>query len=217
MAWAIPSGALVDLTGYIERAGIFVFHADLEPIDVDGLTLRLPGLPPIIVLNNYLGKPRDVMTLAHELGHLIMHSVPSPDMEKEANEFASALLIPADDIRPYLQGRRIDLSLLALLKPVWRVSMAALLGTAKNLNYLGPGQAQSLWKLFSARRYRLRVPYEFDIPVEKTNLDQQLISAHISGLGYSMDDLGKLLSFSSEDIYSMYNIPLPRKGLRLVT
>ena len=217
MAWAIPSGALVDLTGYIERAGIFVFHADLEPIDVDGLTLRLPGLPPIIVLNRHLLGDRLRFTLAHELGHLVMQSVPSPDMEKEANEFASALLIPADDIRPYLQGRRIDLSLLALLKPVWRVSMAALLGTAKNLNYLGPGQAQSLWKLFSARRYRLRVPYEFDIPVEKTNLDQQLISAHISGLGYSMDDLGKLLSFSSEDICSMYNIPLPRKGLRLVT
>ena len=34
-----------------------------------------------------------------------MHRVPSPTMEDEANAFASALLMPARDVRPYLSGR----------------------------------------------------------------------------------------------------------------
>ena len=66
-------------------------------------------------------------TLAHELGHLVMHRFPSPDMENEAHAFASAFLMPAGDIRPYLQSRRIDLQLLASLKPEWRVSMQSII------------------------------------------------------------------------------------------
>ena len=51
LAWyavlgAFPAGPIVNLTNYVERAGVFVFHADLEKIDVDGLTLRLPACPP---------------------------------------------------------------------------------------------------------------------------------------------------------------------------
>ncbi|MDG4905986.1 XRE family transcriptional regulator [Mesorhizobium sp. WSM4898] len=217
-AWGIPAGPLINLTDYVERAGIFVFHSDLEKIDVDGLTLRLAGLPPIVVLNANLPADRMRFTLAHELAHLVMHSVPSPsEMENEANEFASGLLIPADDIRPYFKGRRIDLQLVARLKPEWRVSMAALLFAAGELGYVGPGQKQLLWKRYSAMGYKSRgEPQELNFPVEPTTLNRRLIDAHINELGYSLDDLGNLFALWPDDICTMYGLEKPRGGLRLV-
>ena len=215
-AWSVPTGPLVNLTNYVERAGIFVFHADLEKIDVDGLTLRLVGLPPVVVLNSQMSADRMRFTLAHELAHLVMHSIPTPEMEKEANEFASGLLLPTDDIRPYFRGRRIDLPLLARLKPEWRVSMAALAYAADELGYLGPGQKQLLWKIYSARGYKRNgEPPELNFPVEQTTLNRRLIDAHIE-MGYSLDDLAELFALPVDDVCAMYGIARPRGGLRLV-
>jgi len=215
-AWGMPAGPVLNLTSLVERAGVFVFHLDLEQIDVDGLSLRLPGLPPTILLNRHLPADRMRFTLAHELCHLIAHRVPSPDMEKQANEFASGFLIPAEDVRPYFKGRRIDLTLLAHMKPEWRVSMASLLYAAGDLGYLGPGQSQTLWKRFSAMRYRLREPQELDFPIESTTLDHFLIETHLTELGYTMDDISKMLAFPVDDICAMYGLPKLRRGLRVV-
>jgi Zn-dependent peptidase ImmA (M78 family)/transcriptional regulator with XRE-family HTH domain len=214
--WGMAAGPVINLTALIERAGVFVFHLDLEQIDVDGLTLRRPGLPPMILLNRYLPADRMRFTLAHELCHLIAHQVPSLEMEKQANDFASEFLIPHNDVRPYFKGRRIDLTLLAHMKPEWRVSMASLLYAAGDLGYLGPGQKQMLWKKFSAMRYRLREPQELDFPIEQTTLDRFLIEAHVAELGYTMEDLSKMLAFPAEDICNMYGLPKPRRGLRVV-
>ena len=215
-AWGAPAGPLHNLTSYIERSGVFVFHVDLEHIDVDGLSVRLPGQQPFILLNQHLPADRMRFTLAHEYGHLVMHRVPSEDMEKQANDFASGLLLPADDVRPYFVGKRIDLQLLANLKPLWRVSMASLLVAARELGYIGPGQYQTLWKIFSANRYRLREPPELDFVAEETTLDRRVIDAHMRDLGYSLSELSELLAFESDDICDMYRLPKPRGGLRVV-
>lgn len=216
-AWSIPAGPLHNLTSYVERAGIFVFHSDLDKIDVDGLSLRLTGLPPIIVLNRQLPADRMRFTLAHELGHLVMHLIPTPEMEKEANAFASGILLPQDDLRPYFRGRRIDIQMLARLKPEWRVSMAALLYAADELGYIGPGQKQLLWKKFSSMGYRRAEPPELDFPIETTTLDKELIEAHLKGLHYTLDDLADLFAIEAADICEMYGIPKPRQGLRIVS
>lgn len=216
-AWALPAGPLQNLTSYVERAGVFVFHLDLEGIAADGLTVRLPGIPPCIFLNKHLPADRMRFTLAHELGHLIMHTFPTVEMEGEANKFASGLLLPAEDLRPYVQGKRIDLRLLAQLKPQWRVSMASILYAAHELGWMGPGQFQSMQKAFSMNRFRLREPPELDFAPETTTLDKRLIDAHMNELGYSLEELSQLLICDIEDLCTMYGLLKPRTGLRIVT
>lgn len=217
-AWSMPTGPIGNLTEYIERAGIFVFHVDLEKnVDVDSLTLRLAGLPPVIILNSRMPADRMRFSLAHELGHLVMHPIPTPDMEKQANEFASELLIPQADIRPYFAGRRVDMKRLAQLKPEWRVSVAALLYAAGDIKAIGPGQSQSLWRQYSALRYKtIGEPPELNFPVEKPSLGGFLVRAHIGDLGYSFAEMTELLGVPEDDIRSMYDLPLPKRGLRLV-
>lgn len=218
-AWGMPAGPIANLTEYIERAGIFVFHADLEKkVDVDGLTLRLAGLPPVIILNSRMPADRMRFTLAHELAHLVMHPVPTPEMEKEANEFASELLIPSQDIKRCFSGRRVDLKLLAQLKPEWRISMAALLYAAGEVGSIGPGQSQSLWRHYSALRYKtVGEPPELNFPVEKPSLGTYLVRAHIDEMGYSFDEMTNLLGLPENDLRAMYDLPIPRRGLHVVS
>jgi Zn-dependent peptidase ImmA (M78 family) len=62
-------------------------------------------------------------TLAHEIGHLVMHRFPTESMELKANQFASASLMPSAEMKQAFGGRRISLELLAALKPEWKVAM----------------------------------------------------------------------------------------------
>jgi Zn-dependent peptidase ImmA (M78 family)/transcriptional regulator with XRE-family HTH domain len=216
-AWNIPSGPLPNLTSLVESAGVFVFHADLEKIDVDGLTLRLAGLPPIIVLNKHMPADRMRFTLAHELGHIVMHVYPSEDMETEANQFAREFLAPSNDLRPYFAGQRVDLRTLARLKMEWRISMNSLLYAANDLGFLTARQKTSMWAMFNKLGYKKREPAELDFEHEPTRSDKDLLNAHVQSLGYSWDELAEMLGFPVDDVLEMYGLPKPRHGLRLVS
>ena len=205
--WHLPVGPIDNLTRAVEAAGIVVVHSPLGGSAVDGVTFSAPGLPPLIVLNAKQPGDRMRFTLAHELGHLVMHhNQPTRDMEQQANEFASSLLMPARDIHPYFSQRRIDLRLLAELKPVWRVSMASLLMRARSLNLLAYNQERYLWQQFSIAKIRQSEPPELNIPPETGTVPSDLIAAHIDQLGYSINDLAGLLHIKPHELQEFYGI-----------
>lgn len=219
--WLMPAGPVPNLTTHIEAAGCFVIHAKLGDAAIDGVTLRAPGTPPCIFLNRDQPSDRMRFSLAHELGHVVMHRVPTPHMEEEANTFAAAFLAPAKDIRPYFARRRIDLPFLANLKPEWRMAMAALLYRAKQLHFVNNNQARYLWQQFNIHKIRLREPPELDFPVEKLHLMPRLFSIHLEQLGYSMADLQTLLGMYEDEIAEFHDLQQPslppgRPRLRLV-
>lgn len=202
--WGVPRGPIRNLTVLVERAGVLVAHSDMAGAAVSGVTFAVPGVPPLIVLNKEQPADRMRFTLAHELGHLVMHRFPTPNMENEANEFASALLMPSEDIAPLLSARKIDLSLLASLKTEWKVSMQSLIMKAKTLNKVTRNQEEYLWKQMSIRKWRLREPPELDFPIEDSTVIRSLVEIFQNGLGYSENDFSKLLSLYSEEITSLY-------------
>jgi Zn-dependent peptidase ImmA (M78 family) len=148
-------------------------------------------------------------TLAHELGHLIMHRFPSPMMEEEANAFASALLMPASDVKPYFLGRKIDLALLASLKPEWKVAMQSILVRATTLEFVTKNQAQYLWKQINARRLRLREPPELDFQAEVPTVITTMVRVHMEALGYAPSELAKLLHVRESDLRYFYGLVTP--------
>lgn len=210
--WKVPRGPIRDLTVLIERAGVLVAHSTMAGAAVSGVTFSVPGMPPLIVLNSDQPADRMRFTLAHELGHLVMHRFPSADMENEAHAFASALLMPAEDIQPLLQARRIDLALLASLKPEWRVSMQAVIMRAKRLGLLSRNQEEYLWKQMSARKWRTREPAELDFAHETPSVIANLVKIFREHLGYSSDDIAKLLHIFESDFRQLYpSGPAPRE------
>lgn len=215
--WLVPSGPLYDLVGWIERAGCVVVHCDFAALSVDGVTVQAPDMPPCVFLNRNQPSDRQRFTLAHELGHIVMHRVPSPDMEDEANAFASALLMPARELRPKLGGK-LTLQRLAALKPVWRVSMAALLYRAKAIGAITPSQSGYLWRQMSSMGFRRAEPPELDFPAEEAGVLPEMIRIHLDELGYGIDELCSILHAQEEDVRRMHLLPSPkaRSHLRII-
>ncbi|MGY4572283.1 XRE family transcriptional regulator [Bradyrhizobium sp. USDA 3256] len=204
--WLLPSGPVENLTAAVERAGAVVIHSSMGGSAVSGVTIAVPGLLPIIVLNQDQTADRLRFTLAHELGHLVLHKFPSPDMETEANNFASALLMPKNEITIAFRGRKIDMARLAALKPEWRVSMQALLYRAQSLGLVEKSQASWLWRRFAMDRIKLREPAYLDFDAEKPGVVSRMIRLHLENFGYSPSDLAKIIHANDNMLNEYYDL-----------
>ena len=96
------------------------------------------------------------LTLAHELGHLVMHEHPTEDMEREADRFAAEFLMPEQDVA--LELYPMSLERAAALKTRWRVSMAALIRRARDLGKLTTWQYKNLFVQLGRLGYRTNEP-----------------------------------------------------------
>lgn len=74
-----------------------------------------------------------------------------------------------------------------------------------------------MWSMFNKLGYKKREPAELDFEREPTRSDKDLLYAHIDNLGYSWEELAEMLGFPADDLLEMYNLPKPKRGLRLVT
>ena len=111
--WQMPSGPARSIVRWVEAAGSVVLMADLGNQRVDGLS-QWTADHPVIMVNS--GNPTDRIrwTLAHEIGHLVLHREDATDdMEREADAFAAEFLMPEALIGPELAnltlGKAVDL------------------------------------------------------------------------------------------------------------
>lgn len=101
--------------------------------------------------------------MAHELGHLVMHSDAEPGgriVEDQAHRFAAELLTPADQIRDLLPGTMGGnvWQTLARLKEQWGVSIQALLYRARWLGRPSDVSYRNAMTAISARGWRRNEP-----------------------------------------------------------
>ena len=183
--WMIPPGPVQNLVRAIEDAGGIVIPTNFGTQKIDAISQLIPGLPPLFFVNSVSAEDRRRWTLAHEIGHIFMHDVPSEDMEKEADMFAAEFLLPASEIRPQL--RDVTVPKLAALKPYWKVSMSALLMRAGDLGWISARQKSYLWMQMGRLGWRKKEPVE--IPGEQPSLFNEIIDVHKKELGYTDEDL----------------------------
>lgn len=127
----------------------------------------------IVILSDAPGD-RLRFSLAHEVGHLVRRNAHARsdrpatprDIEREADYFASALLLPAEAMRREIVSP-VTLTSLAALKPRWRVSVQTLIRRAKDLEIITQRQYGYLFEQVGKRGWRLREPPNLDVPVEK--------------------------------------------------
>lgn len=203
-AWQLPRGPIANVVKTIEDAGGIIVRCPFGTQRVDAITRWVPGLPPLFFVNEGLPTDRERLTLCHELGHLILHDVPSGNMEAEANRFAAEFLMPAPDILPHLD--RVTLDRLAALKPHWRVSMAALLYRATELKKISTKAAQVVWAQMSLNGFKRREPAELDLAPETPTLLQEILAVHRDHFGYGLDELSRMLATRPIDLIGIYKL-----------
>ncbi|HZU70932.1 MAG TPA: XRE family transcriptional regulator [Ktedonobacteraceae bacterium] len=129
---------------------------------------------PLIVLSGETPGDRLRSTLAHELGHLVMHQAvrgTAREMEDEAYRFAAELLLPEQAIREEITTP-VTLTSLSRLKPVWGVSIQMLIRRAYDLKIITERQYRYLFKQLTEHGWRTREP--ISLQVEKPRALQQM-------------------------------------------
>lgn len=200
--WNMPPGPVKNLVGRLERASCLVFSIDFKIDKIDEVVQWIPPSPPIILLNSSAPADRVRLSLAHALGHLVMHrnELPYKEMEHEANKFAAAFLMPEDDIIDELKP--VTIQHMLELKQYWKVSMQALIVRAKELEVISERRYTSLFQQLSRFGYRKREPHPID--PESPRLVKSLLDKHRVELGYTDEELARLLRVKIEDLYEWY-------------
>jgi Zn-dependent peptidase ImmA (M78 family) len=212
--WQIPKGPITNLTSTAEKNGIVIIHLEMEK-SINGFANVADDGQPIIFLNKSLSADRMRFTLAHEIGHLVMHFLDEPiskdrDTEDEANLFAAELLVPEMEIHGHL--RQLDIRRLRELKRFWKVSMQMLLLRAKNLHCIPEHQYRALITKMGYEGYRTNEPIEFghEYPV----LAKALVDAHIQ-MGYTQGEIEALLHLNAADIATYFGSTTPPSPQRM--
>lgn len=159
-AWQIGPGPMPGLVNVLERHGIVCARYHTSTHSVDAFSVPFADRPVVILGDDKAKRDRERFSGAHELGHLVMHTLEqagSKAAEDQANQFAAAFLMPADDIRKELP-RTAAWSQLVTLKRRWGTSIGALLRRAKTLDIMSDGTYQQAYRYMGAHGWRINEP-----------------------------------------------------------
>lgn len=198
----IGPGPIRNLVGAIESCGGIIIDYDLTIPEVDALCRWVPAMPKLFFINGTKPADRIRWSLAHELGHTIMHfgrDLDQKTAEDQANKFAAAFLMPAKDIRGDFR-RPVNLPDLAAIKRKWRISMQAAARRAESIGFIDKQRLQWLFVQMSRNGWRKSepVPIAGETPTAFTNLLHQAIDK-----GFTKRDLADWLFVFEDSIDKM--------------
>ncbi len=132
--WGLGSLSIRNMIHLLESKGVRVFSLAVDAKEVDAFSMWKGK--PFVFLNTHKTSEHSRFDAAHELGHLVMHKHGSPlgkELEKEANQFASAFLMPEGSVIAH-RPRFPSYQTIVRIKKVWTTSVSA---TAYRLHELG--------------------------------------------------------------------------------
>lgn len=133
---ALGDGPVSDLVALLERAGVIVLRWPLESLQVDAIAAWPSKSGPVILVGEHVPAERQRFTMAHELGHAVLHDGEATDaQEREADDFAAEFLFPAKQVvKEWVTNP--DLEDLYPIKRKWGISLAALIRRGYDCNLL---------------------------------------------------------------------------------
>jgi len=199
--WNLPLGPVNSIVSVIESAGGIVLKYDLGSKKIDAQSRWISGLPPIFFANKNTPTDRLRFTLAHEIGHVIMHRIPTNDIEKQADRFASYFLMPKHEIIPDLKPFSLERAMSLKLK--WKVSIAALIMRAFDLGIITESQKRRFFTRMGVAGYRTSEPITIKDDEKPTTI-RQIVKTYQQEYNYTTSDLCKMLSISETDFRVRY-------------
>jgi Zn-dependent peptidase ImmA (M78 family) len=136
LLWNMDNWPIDSITNLLEEKSVSL--VDVESTKgFDGLSGWINNKIPLIISIGHNSVDRKRMSIAHELGHLLI--VPKEiDEEKAAFRFAAAFIAPADCIKSKLglKRRKIDIREFLLLKEEYGISIQALIRRCYDLKII---------------------------------------------------------------------------------
>ncbi len=199
--WGLGEAPLPHTIDLVESHGVRVFSLPHELDKVDANSFWQDDRP-FILLNRSKSAERSRFDIAHELGHLTMHDGHSAHgklAEAQANDFASAFMMPEADVVAHAPANP-TLTSLTSIKRRWGVSLSALVRRLYKLGLLSEWQYRDLFINISRRGYRTSEPA--GLPIERSQAIDNILSA-CAQVRISLQDIARELAMPSNDLNAM--------------
>lgn len=190
----------------LEANGVFIYQWDCPYPTFDGVSMVTGNGYHLVIINKNVSNDRIRRTLAHELGHSMMHECtsifvgPNRDKESEADEFASELLMPQIAIRDSLYG--LTTSKLPLLKRYWLVSMVSLIVRAERINCIDKKKEKNMMIEASRKHWRTKEP--IDVPIDEPSVIKQSLNLIKNSFGYNIEVLAKTMRLPTDIVENIF-------------
>jgi len=185
--WGLGNNAIPNMMRLLESHGLIVSVIDSGSGKVDAHSgyVSINGARYYLVHldHNSHSFYRQQFNLAHELGHFILHadmidpqdldSLEYRQIEKEADEFASEFLLPAEPFSTSILNEKMNLDWYLRLKGVWFVAASAMVYRARDLKILDADEYVRLQKRMSYRKWRKSEPFDDSVEPKKPEMLKQ--------------------------------------------
>lgn len=223
--WNLGTGPIANIKYQLESHGIFVTsgHDIDQKIDAFSQKVNIKGSGSIFLIGlstDGRSKVRLNFDMAHELGHILMHNWDDSNedltheeftnLEKQANMFASAFLLPRESFVPDIAPYATSIKYYFQLKSKWQTSMQAMMFRARQLGIISNNQYQYMIRTLSAKGWRTNEPGDVKGTVKET-IFQSIISLLLGEGGLTPETLMKAfhkynLYFSQKDIEELLGL-----------
>lgn len=216
-AWGVSAGPAAHLVRNLEARGVVTARIPMPDNDaIDAFSSALSGRPVIAL--TYKGNPmRQRFSVAHELGHLLLHPEPEPGSlrhEREANVFAAEFLMPANEIGDQLPTP-VDVGALKDLADSYGVSTAALVYRGKDLSVYSDSTVRRVLATLTRLGWRTHEPVSSGYPGEQPELLRLAIELAAAN-GLALPSLAARLHIGLPRLRALIGLSDTRPRLRLI-
>jgi Zn-dependent peptidase ImmA (M78 family) len=190
------------MIGLLEVNGIRVYSLAEDTASVDAFSFWRDQTP-YIFLNTFKSAEHSIFDASHEVCHLVCHrhagSERSRIAEREAQAFASAFLMPANDVRARMT-RFITVDNIIAAKSRWRVSAMALAYRLHTLGLLTEWRYKSVCIELGRRGYRTGEPQGI---ARETSAIWKKVLAQLWKEKVTKADIAKRLNLPADEVESL--------------
>ena len=187
--WGLGNRPIENIVYLVESNGLIVTDFETATGDVDAFSHKITSDDMETYLIGYSKNKRTAARIhfdvAHEIGHILLHNWREDlecidkeefkEIELQAHAFASAFLLPEDEFRKDVSPYATNLAYYTELKKTWKVSIAAMIRRAKDLDIITADDYSRLMRNMQKQGIRKIEPLDDELVTAEPSLLRQAI------------------------------------------
>lgn len=211
--WKLKNEPIENLMYVLQVNGFIINKQHIEQDKTDAFSQKVDDRVYIFVSANKESAVRTRFDLAHELGHIILHSKIEPDeygersIEMDADYFASEFLYPSEVFIDEIQDYSLNFDTFIILKEKWKISIQAIIRKCKDLELISDDKYIYFQKRISYNNWRKREPLDENIVPEDPRLLKDAIEILIDNKIIDKKSILMDLDLDKKEIIELCNLP----------
>lgn len=187
--WGLGNRPIDNIVYLAENNGLIVTDFETATGDVDAFSHKITSDDMETYLIGYSKNKRTAARIhfdvAHEIGHILLHNwcedleciekEEFKEIELQAHAFASAFLLPEEEFYKDVSPYATNLAYYTELKKTWKVSIAAMIRRAKDLDIINADDYSRLMRNMQKQGIRKTEPLDDELVTAEPSLLRQAI------------------------------------------